>query len=54
MTLNDLTKPETNIESTVKHASNKRNKNILKTGSLHENIEINDECLDVIVHNINL
>ena len=30
--------------------SNKRNKNILEGGSLHQNIEFNDQFLDEILH----
>ena len=48
MTSNDFVKPSTN------NKSNKRNKNILKAESVHENIEINDKYLDEIVHNNNL
>ena len=47
MTSNDVAKPETNTKS------NKRNKNVLKVGSVHENIEINDEYLDENLQNIN-
>ena len=46
MTSNDLGKPETNTEAIVKRTSNKRNKNILKAGSVHENIEFSNEYLD--------
>ena len=45
---NDLAKPDTNTKS------NKRNKSILKAGSVHETIEINDKYLDDILHNITL
>ena len=48
MTSNDFVKPATNKKP------NERNKNILKAGSVHENIEINDKYLDEIVHNNNL
>ena len=41
---NDLAKPDTNAKSS------KRKKINLKTGSVHENIEINDEYLDEILH----
>ena len=41
MTSIDLVKP------------NKRNKDTLKGGSVHENIETNDQYLDEIRHNIN-
>ena len=44
----DLAEPETNTKST------KRNKNILKRGSVRESIEINDEYLDENLHNNNL
>ena len=37
-----------------KHTSNKRNENVLKGGSMHENIENNDEYLDEILDNSNL
>ena len=62
-TSNDLKRPQTtskdngqpdiNTESTVKHASNKRNKNILKAGSVHEIIEIHDKYLNEILRNGN-
>ena len=42
MTSNDLGKPETNREPTVEHTSNRRNKNILKAGSVQGKIENND------------
>ena len=54
MTSNDLAKPDTNREFTVIRTSNNRNKNILKAGSLHESIEINDDFSDEILHNLNL
>ena len=41
----ELPKPETNTKS------NKKNKNSLKTGSIHENIEINDQYLDESLDN---
>ena len=44
MTSNDLDKPDTNTKS------NKRNKNILEVGSVHENIENNEHSLDEILH----
>ena len=47
LTSNDLVKPESNTKS------NKKNKNVVKSGFVHENIEINDECLDEILHNNN-
>ena len=43
-TSNDLAKLETNTKS------NKKNKNILKGGSVQENIEYNDENLGEILH----
>ena len=54
MTLNYIAKPDTNTESTVKRISNERNKNVLKCGSVHENIEINEKYLEKILHNNNL
>ena len=54
MISNVLAKPDTNTESTIQRTSNKRNKNFLKVGSMHQNIEINDETLDEILHNNNL
>ena len=45
MTSNDLVKPETNTKS------EKKNKTILKGGSIHETIEINDQNLDEILDN---
>ena len=47
LTSNDPTKPET------KTKSNKKNKNILKTGYVHENTEINEHYLDEILHEKN-
>ena len=47
MTSNDLAKPETNTKF------NQRNKNVLKGGSMHENVEITDEYLEEILHNNN-
>ena len=54
MTPNNLAKPETKIDSTVKRTSNKRNKNILKAGSVLENIEVTDDYLDEILHEKNI
>ena len=45
MSPNDLAKHETNTNS------NKRNKNVLKAGSMQENIEINDQFLGEILDN---
>ena len=47
MTSNDFAQPETNTKS------NQRNKKVPKGGSPHENVEIDDDCLDKILHNIN-
>ena len=54
MASNDLAKPDINTEYTVKHTSNRRNRNIQKAGSMHENMEINDENLDEILQYSNL
>ena len=43
MTSNDFKTTQTNIKS------NRKNKNILKPGSVFENIEINDQLLDEIL-----
>ena len=43
MTSIDVVKPETNTKS------DKKNKNILRTGSMQENIEFNDQYLDEIL-----
>ena len=53
MTADDLAKPDTKIEPTVKRTSNKRKKKTLKAGTMHEIGEINDECLDRNLHNNN-
>ena len=50
LTSNDLVKPDTNIESIIKRTSKKKNKNILKAGSVKENVEINDKISDEIPH----
>ena len=47
MTSNHVVKPETNTKS------NTKNKNILKAGSVHGNIGINDEYSDENLHNKN-
>ena len=44
MTSDDPKTTETNTKL------NRKNKNILKAGSIHEKIEINDEYLDEILH----
>ena len=45
MTSNDLNSTQTK--------SNKKNKIVLRTGSLREVIELNEHCLDAILHNNN-
>ena len=45
MTSNDL--------KTTQTKSNKKNKNVLKAGSVQQNIEINEHYLDEILHNNN-
>ena len=45
MTSNDLETTQRNTKS------NKKNETILKVGSMHENIEINDQYLDKILDN---
>ena len=45
MTLNDLKSTQTK--------SNKKNKNILKAGSMQQNIEINEHYIDEILQNNN-
>ena len=49
MTSIDLAEPE----AIVKITSNKRNKIFLQAGSMHENIEISNECFDESLHNSN-
>ena len=44
MTSNDVVKPEANTKS------GKKNKSILKTGSMLENIDINEQYLDETIH----
>ena len=48
MTSNDVLKPET------KTKSNRRDNNNLKSGSIHANIDINNQDLDEILNNNNL
>ena len=48
MTSNDFVIPGTNRKS------NKRNKNTLKSGAMHQNVEINEEYLDEIVQFVNI
>ena len=48
LTSNDIAEPNTNTKF------KKRNKNILKAGSMEENVEINDENLDEILQKKNL
>ena len=47
MTSNDLELIQT------KTRANEKNKNIVKAGSVHKNIEINDQYSDEILHNTN-
>ena len=49
----DVKRPQmTSINlKTTQTKSNKKNKNILKAASVQENIEINEHCLDKILHN---
>ena len=54
LTSNDLVKPDTIPESIIKRTSIKKNKNNLKLGSVHKNIEIKDKFLDEILHNNNI
>ena len=54
LTSNEIVKPDTNTESIIKRTSNKKNGNLLKAGSVHENVEINDNYLDEILHNNNI
>ena len=54
MTSNGLAKPDKGTESTVIRASKKRNKSTSKGGSMHENVEINNEHLDEFFHIENL
>ena len=48
MTPNDLKKTQTNTKS------NRKNTTILETGSVQENIENNEHCLDEILHKNNI
>ena len=48
MTSNDINKPKTNTKSKKKY------KTFPKSGSVHENIEINDHYLDEILDNNNI
>ena len=50
MTSNDLAKPDTTTESTVRRACKKRNKNFLKAGSTQEIIGISYEYSVEILH----
>ena len=49
----DVKRPQmtSNNLKTTQTKSNKKNKNILKAASVQENIEINEHCLDKILHN---
>ena len=49
---NYLVRPDRNAESIIKRTSFKKNKNTLKSGSVDENIEINDKYLEEILRNI--
>ena len=51
MTSYDLTKPDTNTDSSAKHTSDKKNRIILKAGSMRGSIEIIGEFSDRILHN---
>ena len=50
LTSNDPVKGNANTETIIERTSNKKNKTILKTGSVHENFEINEHYLDEILH----
>ena len=50
----DVVKNNTITEATLKHASNKKNKDDLRGEGVHENIEINDEYLNENIHNNNI
>ena len=52
MTSNDLKRPQSTSSENVKSPKNKK-KNIVKAGSVHDNVEINEHYLDEILHNIN-
>ena len=52
---NDLKRPQmtSNDLKTTQTNSNKKNKTVLKAGSMHENVEINEHYLDGILKNNN-
>ena len=54
-TNNDLKRPQmiSNDIKTTETKSNKKNKTVLKAGSMHENVEINEHYLDGILQNNN-
>ena len=54
--IDDLKRPQTtsNDLKTTQTKSNKKNKNVLKAGSVQENIEINEHYLDKILKNNNI
>ena len=51
MTSNDLKRPQSTSCENVKSPKNK--KNIVKAGSVHDNVEINKHYLDEILHSNN-
>ena len=52
MTSNDLKRPESTSSENVKSPKNKK-KNIVKAGSVYDNVEINEHYLDEILHKNN-
>ena len=56
MSSNDLKRPQSISESSFETntESNKKNKNVLKAGSVRENIEINNQYLDDFIQNSTL
>ena len=57
MNIDDVKVSANDLKTTSKESntkSNKKTKNNLKGGSVHDNIEINEKCLDEIVHNNHL
>ena len=49
MSSNDLVNPDTDTEAIVKRISNKGKESVLKAGSIHENIEIDERYLNEIL-----
>ena len=49
MTSNDLKRPQLTSSENVKSSKNKK-KNIVKAGSVHDNVEINKHFLGEILH----